>query len=139
MKKPQLIYGKSKFFDLALFAVLLAVLSACAGSSSGNTASAPAALPTGNLATTLSWNVPITNVDKSDLTDLSGFRIYYGISSGQYGAKINVPLSACDMSAGTCSYQVTGLAAVQYYFVVTALDSYGHESDYSKEVVKAPQ
>ncbi|MDA8155168.1 MAG: hypothetical protein M0Z52_01740 [Actinomycetota bacterium] len=78
-------------------------------------------------------------MDGSALIDLAGFRIYYGTSSGQYRAKVDVPLSACNMSTGTCSYPVGGLAAGQYYFVIAALDSYGHESDYSRELPKMAQ
>lgn len=78
----------------------------------------------------LSWQAPATNVDGTELTDLAGFKIYYGKSSGSYSevTDINNPL--------TTEYMIEGLAEGTYYFAATAYDAIGNESDYSTEVSK---
>ena len=39
--------------------------------------------------TTLMWETPTTNVDGSPLTDLAGFKVYWGTVSGTYfGVKV---------------------------------------------------
>lgn len=79
---------------------------------------------------TLSWQAPTTNVDGTELTDLAGFKIYYGKASGTYSevTDINNPL--------TTEYMIEGLAEGTYYFAATAYDVMGNESDYSNEVSK---
>ena len=77
----------------------------------------------------LSWDPPITNADGSPLTDLSGYRIYYGTSPGVYGTVIDV--------GNLITSTVTNLAGGSlYYFVVTAYDLSGNESQFSYEVNK---
>ena len=146
--KKSVFKEKKKLFCLVLIILLLVLLPACgggggtSGAASGGSAAASvggSTLAAGTLSTTLNWNAPVTNVDKSTLKDLAGFKIYYGTSSGKYTQVIKVPLSACDLSAGTCAYQVQGLAAGTYYFAITALDSYNHESDYSNELARTVQ
>src|SRR4030042_1896878 len=39
---------------------------------------------------TLSWDAPTTNADGTPLTDLAGYKVYYGTASGTYGTPINV-------------------------------------------------
>jgi hypothetical protein len=74
---------------------------------------------------TLAWD-PIT------AQEVTGYRIYYGPSSGFYTHSIDVGTGAFD---GTeVSYTVTGLPDGLYYFVATAYDSRGIESAYSNEV-----
>lgn len=77
---------------------------------------------------TLSWDAPTTNTDGTDLTDLAGYKIHYGTSPGIYDSVIDV--------AKVTTYTVTELSPATYYFVVTAYDEGGNESDYSNEVSK---
>ncbi len=78
---------------------------------------------------TLSWNPPTTNTDGTPLTDLAGYKIYYGTSSGNYTQIINV--------GNVTTYPVSNLTAgATYYFVVTAYDTSGYESGYSNQVGK---
>ena len=78
---------------------------------------------------TLSWDPPTTNVDGSPLTDLGGYKIYYGTASGSYTTSIDV--------GNTVSYTVTNLiAGTTYYFAATASDTLYNESGYSNEVSK---
>lgn len=74
---------------------------------------------------TLSWTAPTTNTDGTPLTNLAGFKVYYGTSPGSYGAPINV--------GNVTSYPVTGLGSGTYYFAVTAYDASGSESGFSNE------
>ena len=76
----------------------------------------------------LSWDAPITNADGTPLTDLAGYKIYYGISSGDYSVIINV--------GNVTAYRVRNLAPGTYYFAVTAYDKEGNESAYSNERIK---
>lgn len=45
----------------------------------------------------LSWNPPTANTDGSQLTDLAGYKVYYGTISGYYTQQI-------DVSNGTTTY-----------------------------------
>ena len=75
----------------------------------------------------LSWDPPTTNADCSALTDLAGYKIYYGTSSGNYSTVITV--------GNVTTYTVTGLTDnITYYFATTAYDSSGNESAFSNEV-----
>ena len=77
----------------------------------------------------LSWDPPATNADGSPLTDLNGYRIYYGTSSGVYETVIDV--------GSVITSTVTNLTdGSLYYFAVTAYDLSGNESDFSNEVKK---
>ena len=76
---------------------------------------------------TLSWYPPSTNADGTPLTDIKGYKVYYGTQSHDYDHKINV--------GNVTKYKVTNLAGgVNYYFALTAYDRSGNESGYSNEV-----
>lgn len=76
----------------------------------------------------LSWKAPDANTDSTPLTDLAGFRLYYGAISGDYNESLGLPPSATSRSLS--------LPSGSYYFAVTAVDSQGNESAYSNEVVR---
>jgi hypothetical protein len=73
-------------------------------------------------STTLSWQPPALNLDGTPLTDLAGFRVYWGTTQGTY------PYSA---RVATSTHTVSGLGVGTWYFVVTALNSDGIESAFS--------
>ncbi len=75
---------------------------------------------------TLSWDPPTTNADGTPLTDLAGYKVYYGNASGNYTSNLDV--------GNVTTYTVTGLQPGTYYFAVTAYDTSGNESDFSNEV-----
>ena len=77
---------------------------------------------------TLSWNPPTQNEDGSPLTDLAGYRIYYGTTSGEYDEEIAVD------SAGQTSYVIDNLAPGRYFLVMTSVNSRGMESKYTPEL-----
>jgi hypothetical protein len=70
---------------------------------------------------TLAW-------DANTETNLAGYRMYYGIASGDYSASIDVPVPA---TSGKINGLIEGL---KYYFAVTAYNTDGIESDFSSEV-----
>jgi len=79
---------------------------------------------------TLSWNNPSGNEDGSPLTDLGGFRVYYGTQSRVY----NQPFGQGIDAGNAASYVVQNLSNNStYYFAVTAYDINGNESTYSAE------
>ena len=79
---------------------------------------------------TLSWIAPSENEDDSTLTNLDGYNIRYGTRPGRYSKVIYVNNSELT------SYEVKNLPPGIYYFVVTARNSNGSESDLSNVVVK---
>src|SRR4030067_1427045 len=60
--------------------------------SAGNLGSEDPTTPQGACKnkTMLTWDAPTTNTDGSPLTDLAGYKIYYGDSSGQYSSTVPV-------------------------------------------------
>jgi hypothetical protein len=73
---------------------------------------------------TLSWN-------QNDEEDLSGYRVYYGLTSGQY--------DFIEEASSDTFLTLSSLENVRYYFAVTAYDLAGNESDYSEEISWAPE
>lgn len=122
-----------KLLKVALvFIFSLAVLAGCGGggsagtpvsssvstgtsTSTGSGTSAPA--PEGSA--TLVWQPPATYTNGQALTNLSGYRIYYGLSSTNLNESIQVN------SASTVSYVVNNLAAGTWYFAIAAVTNTG--------------
>lgn len=82
---------------------------------------------------TLSWTAPTQNTDGSQLTNLAGFRIYYGTSS----TALNQTIQVANPSVST--YVIDGLAPATYYFAVRAYTSGGAESANSNVASKSLQ
>ncbi|RMF86394.1 MAG: fibronectin type III domain-containing protein, partial [Nitrospinota bacterium] len=75
----------------------------------------------------LVWDAPTTNADGTPLTDLAGYKVYYGQSSRNYGSPVDV--------GNQTTYILAGLSRGEtYYFAVTAYDTSGNESEFSEEV-----
>lgn len=79
-------------------------------------------------ATTLSWMAPTENEDGSALTDLAGYRIYYGTASRDYGNELPI------QDAGVTTAVIENLSPGTWYFAATALNADGLESALSDEV-----
>jgi hypothetical protein len=73
----------------------------------------------------LSWTAPTQNTDGSALTDLGGYRIYYGTSASALNQTITVS------NAGLTTYVIDSLATGTWYFAVKSFDTGGVESDLS--------
>jgi hypothetical protein len=85
---------------------------------------------TGTAVVTLSWNAPTTNEDGSPVS-LSGYKIYYGTSSGAYTNSVSVT----SVGATPVTHKLS-LPPGTYYFAVTAISADGQESAYSNEASK---
>jgi len=82
----------------------------------------------------ISWIPPLENNDGSVLTDLAGYKIYYGVAAGNYTTIIDVN------NIGITDFTVDNLAGPNtYYFVMTAYNSAGAESVQSNRVSKTIQ
>jgi hypothetical protein len=73
----------------------------------------------------LSWDPPTQRDDGSPLTNLAGYKLYWGTALGHYPNLAAIP------NPGIATYIVDELSAGTYYLVATAYDSYGIESDFS--------
>ncbi|MCW9006242.1 MAG: fibronectin type III domain-containing protein [Gammaproteobacteria bacterium] len=80
---------------------------------------------------TLSWTPPTENTDESTLTDLSGYKIYYGLSENSLTNSITIN------NIGLTSYVIENINTnTTYYFSITSINSLNVESDYSNIVSK---
>ena len=79
---------------------------------------------------TLSWIAPTTNEDGSPLTDLGGYRLFYGATSGAYTDVVDVG------NVLTYVWDVGEQEGNTLYFNATAYDLNGNESIYNGEVSK---
>ena len=71
---------------------------------------------------TVSWIPPTQNSSGRVLTDLAGYRIYYG-TTPELGQSVTLA------NAGLTRYVFTGLTQTTWYFAMTAYDTAGRESD----------
>jgi Fibronectin type III domain len=78
----------------------------------------------------VTWTAPTTNTNGSALTNLAGYRVYYGTSSGALNQSVDVP------NAGATDYVVQDLTAGTWYFAVAAYTNTGLQSSYSSVVSK---
>jgi hypothetical protein len=67
------------------------------------------------------------------LTDLSGYRIYWGSSPGNYPNSVTVD------NPGLSSYVIENLTPGTWEFVTTAINADGVESDFSNAASKTIQ
>lgn len=87
--------------------------------------------PTATGSATLSWTPPTQNEDGSTLTNLAGYRILYGTSSGALDRTIQVS------NPGVTNYVIENLAQGTWYFAMKAYTSGGTESAQSSIVSKS--
>lgn len=109
---------------LFLLALAILTLSSCGNGGGSETVGS-------NNFAKLSWDPPTTNADGTTLDDLVGYKIYYGTSSGNYTEMIDIT------DPQKSDHTIENLASGTYYFVATAYDTEGNESDFSEEVSKA--
>jgi hypothetical protein len=79
---------------------------------------------------TLTWNPPTQNTDGTPLTNLAGYRVYWGPSQGNYTNSTTIS------NPGLSSYVVDQLTPATWYFALTAVNSSGAESSYSNVASK---
>ena len=83
-----------------------------------------------NSTVTVRWVAPTTNIDGTPITDLQGFRVFYGTASGQYSQSVYIA------SPTITSAVIEGLTPATWYFAVKAINGSGVESAYSSEASK---
>jgi hypothetical protein len=124
-------------YFLAVAALGFALSGCGGGGGSGPAGSATASQATTGLsnlpaassgAVTINWQPPTENIDGTPLTNLSGYDIHYGTSSGDYTQSISVS------NPGLATYVVDNLTPGTYYFSVAAVNAQGTESPLSSEV-----
>jgi hypothetical protein len=71
---------------------------------------------------TLSWIPPTQNEDGSALTNLAGYRIFYGTSASNLNQQINLN------NPGLTRYVVDNLSGGTWYFGIRAYSATGTES-----------
>jgi len=131
------ILGKLAIPRSALWALFsAAALVGCGGgggsdmSQSGTDTPAPV---TNSGSIRLGWDAPQTRADGTPLTNLAGYRIYYGTASGNYSQVVTVN------GASTTSYTIENLAAGNYYLVLKSVDASSNESAATPEFSKTIQ
>lgn len=83
------------------------------------------ATATGSIS--LSWTPPMQSADGTLLIDLASYRIHWGTQSGIYPNLLEVD------SPGVSGFVIDGLAAGNYFFAVSAVDTSNNESQVSNE------
>ena len=78
----------------------------------------------------LSWTAPKQNVDGTQLTNLKGYRIHYGMSSNSLNQTVEIP------SPGITTALIEGLSAGTWYFALKAYNSSNLESSLSNVASK---
>jgi hypothetical protein len=79
---------------------------------------------------TLSWTPPTGNTNGSTLTNLAGYRIYYGTSPTNMTRTVQLS------NAGLTRYVISDLSAATWYFAIRAYTTTGAESTNSNTVSK---
>jgi hypothetical protein len=115
---------------LAILAIFVSLLTGCNDSTgtSPTTAQSAASSGSGNTSATLSWEAPTTNTNGTALTNLAGYRIYYGSSATDLSQKVQLN------GVGAQTYVFDNLQAGTWYFAVMAVTSAGVESALSNKV-----
>jgi ABC-type oligopeptide transport system substrate-binding subunit len=84
----------------------------------------------GSGTATLSWQAPTTNTDGAALTDLAGYRIYYGMNADDLTQTVQLT------GLGLQTYVIDDLGSGAWYFAIKAVTSTGVESALSDVVSK---
>ncbi len=87
-------------------------------------------MPAGNGTATVSWEAPTTTTTGAALTDLAGYRIYYGTSDTDLSQVVD--LKGVQLQ----TYVVDNLGTATWYFAVKAVTAVGVESPLSQIVSK---
>jgi hypothetical protein len=112
------ILKRREIFPIIIFLIFL-ISGGCGGSGGSGSSNSGGSI-------TLAWDAPTTNADGSPSTDLKGYWIYYGTSSGLYVERV--------YAESVTTYTLTGLTLGQvYYLAVTAIDTSDNESNLSNE------
>jgi hypothetical protein len=81
-------------------------------------------------AATVSWDAPTSNNNGTPLTDLAGYRIYYGSTPEDLNHTVQI------RTIGLQTYVIDDLEAGTWYFAVRAVAANGTESTLSEIAAK---
>jgi hypothetical protein len=107
------------------------LVSACndqGSTTSSQSSAASSSVSTVSTTATLSWEAPTANTNGSALTNLAGYKIYYGASPTKMTDSVQIK------SVGVQTYVIDNLAAGTWYFAIMAVTSAGTESALSNVV-----
>jgi len=121
---------KIRFNRPGAWVAAAALLSGCIDPGADPTHATTASPSSAAGAATISWEAPITNTDGTPLTDLAGYRIYYGSSPESLGHSVQIK------TIGLQTYVIDDLQSGTWYFAVMAVTSDGSESNLSNIVSK---
>jgi hypothetical protein len=79
---------------------------------------------------TLNWYPPTTNTDASALTNLAGFKVYWGTARDNYTNSVTIN------NPSVTTYVVEQLTPATWYFATSAVNSLGAESGRTSPVSK---
>ncbi len=132
------IVKSSNRLMMAMSIAILLLTAGCAATTTptgANSATKTTTTKTTAAVRQLDWTIPVAREDGSvlPLAAIDRYKIYYGSSSGNYTASLNV--NSVDASGTAVSdFNLAEFSQGTYYFVMTTLDSGGRESPYSNEV-----
>ena len=122
---------------ILVLAVVASLLAGCNDGGSTFTDSAAAAsfssstgsgAPASSGTATLSWQAPTTTTNGAALTNLAGYRVYYGLSESNLNQTIQLT------TVGLQTYVIDDLAPGTWFFAIRAVTSAGVESALSDVV-----
>jgi len=87
-------------------------------------------VPTGSGMATLTWQAPTTDTSGAALTNLAGYRIYYGMSASNLSQTVQLS------NTGIQTYVIDALGPGTWYFAIKAVTGTGAESALSDVVSK---
>lgn len=104
-------------------------MSACSTEEDDNATTAVSTNPLARI--NLSWIAPAERENNTalSLSEIAGFRLYYGTVHGDYIYEIHIEDGSAE------NYTLTDFPGGTYYFVVTTYDTDGRESRVSPEIV----
>jgi hypothetical protein len=112
------------FSILFLILIFMLTISGCGGGSGSSSSGGGTRIQVGSV--TLAWDAPTANTDGSPLIDLSGYRLYYGKTSGNYTNSVDI--------VNIANSSINSIPPDRWCFTLTAYNILGIESDYSNEV-----
>jgi hypothetical protein len=79
---------------------------------------------------TLNWQPPTQNTDGTPLTNLAGYKVYWGTSPGAFSNSVTLS------NPGLTSYVVEQLTPATWYFAATSVNAQNVESAFTRVVSK---
>jgi Fibronectin type III domain len=121
---------KNKLSVLGPWVAIASLLSGCIDPGPDPTSSSTRSASDGSRTATVSWDAPTTNNNGTPLTDLAGYRIYYGSNPEDLNHSVKIG------TVGLQTYVIDDLETGTWYFAVRAVATNGSESTLSDIAVK---